>query len=106
MTLLISNNMQCKQPPSARRPQPAPLDRWLNRQQRTGPLQGHFCRVGVDLSPPHGFVAGAVRRAEPRHSGAVNSSLILSAEDMASGEAKVGERLGAGGRRPETAARP
>jgi hypothetical protein len=64
MTLLISNNMQCKQPPSARRPQPAPLDRWLNRQQRTGPLQGHFCRVGVDLSPPHGFVAGAVRRAE------------------------------------------
>ena len=40
-TLLISNNMQCMRP-SARRPQPPPLDRWCNWQQRTRPFQGHF----------------------------------------------------------------
>ena len=42
-------------------PRLSPSDGEVRRQQRPRPVQGHFCRVGVDLSPPHGFVADATR---------------------------------------------
>ena len=103
MTLLISNNKQCKQPPGGGR-----TSRRRSIDGSTGRNgQGLFRAIFVGSIPicrHHTILSPERCGARPAQRGTVSSSLILSAEDTASGEAKVGKRLRAGGRRSETAA--